>query len=108
MILAVFHEFIKPDVLTKVNEFLPVDCPSTPTNGIKSDEELNIVQTNAKLFLHHPVDQIQSLSSPEFTEEQINDVLNKLNLLGFEVLIRHPVSSTGFKLSDRIILKYKV
>lgn len=79
MFLSVFFEFAKPDLLESFAKLCPdvrIDKPTHSLNDKNVSDDLNrIHQTNAKLF---------------YTEtDNVDDVLNKLQLLGFKVVDRN-------------------
>lgn len=80
MYLSVFFEFCRPDIIGEFKKLCPdirIDQSLTPQNDIHSSVELiKICRTNAKLFYTK--------------EDNIDDVLDKLKLVGFNVTIRHP------------------
>ncbi|KEG07211.1 hypothetical protein DQ04_10551020 [Trypanosoma grayi] len=98
MYLAVFQEFAHPDVLARVESegMCRVDKASGPCTLAKSDEELAAVRSNAKLII-----------DPAKTNEAAVEVtLKALCGLGFTVTHRHPVTSAGCPMRDRVILSY--
>lgn len=98
MELAVFQEFSNPRVLEAVRALpLAVDVAATPCTLAKTDGELDVVRTNAKLLF--PVDTAADVVDAEVA---------KLVALGFEVLHRHPITSAGCPIRDRVILKFPV
>lgn len=115
MLLAVFNEFHKPDVLELIKEkkICDVDVASEPCDSATTDTEQKIVRTNAKLIkLPHAFSSIKSpydnLSSEEWeeVEKKTDLVVSQLVELGFEVVHRHPVTSTGCPMKDRVILSF--
>ncbi|KAG8344137.1 hypothetical protein ERJ75_001443400 [Trypanosoma vivax] len=99
MYLAVFQEFARPDVLERIEAegICDVDKATSPCTMAKSEEELATVRTNAKLMIvNRAVD----------TDERVETVLAKLCGLGFSITHRHPVTSAGCPMQDRVILSF--
>mmetsp|Transcript_13793 Transcript_13793/g.15870 ORF Transcript_13793/g.15870 Transcript_13793/m.15870 type:complete len:97 (+) Transcript_13793:126-416(+) len=95
MYLAVFHEFRSQEILDKVAAIpLAVDKAESPCSLAKSESELETVATNAKLMFDASTD-----------PEVIDSVLINLTNLGFQIVNRHPVTSAGCAMRDRVILK---
>lgn len=115
MLLGVFQEFHKPEVLERIKEkgICEIDIASKPCEAATTEEEKKVVRTNAKLIkLPHP---FCAITSPcdTFSEEDWKElekktdlVLSQLTELGFEVVHRHPVTSTGCSMRDRVILSF--
>jgi len=81
MFLSVFFEFSKPDLLESFAKLCPnvrIDKPTHSLNDKNVSDDLNrIHQTNAKLF---------------YTEtDNVDDILDKLQLLGFKIIDRNPL-----------------
>lgn len=96
MELAVFQEFACDQVLERVRALpLVVDVASSCCALAKTDGELDVVRTNAKLLF--------AASTPA---EEVDMIVAKLVEFGFEVVQRHPVTSAGCPMRDRVILRY--
>lgn len=80
MFLSVFFEFARPDLLEAFTKLCPdvkIDKPTCSLKGKNFSNDLNrIYQTNAKLFYNE--------------NDNIDDVLNKLQSIGFKIVDRHP------------------
>ncbi|EAN94806.1 hypothetical protein TcYC6_0125170 [Trypanosoma cruzi] len=98
MFLAVFKEFAHPEVLAQVEQgnICRVDRATEPCTLAKSEEELAVVSRNAKLFI----------DDETTSEEEVEATLEALCKLGFTVTNRHPVTSAGCPMRDRVILSY--
>eukprot|EP00672_Neobodo_designis_P020243 CAMPEP_0174835018 /NCGR_PEP_ID=MMETSP1114-20130205/5182_1 /TAXON_ID=312471 /ORGANISM="Neobodo designis, Strain CCAP 1951/1" /LENGTH=102 /DNA_ID=CAMNT_0016068955 /DNA_START=42 /DNA_END=350 /DNA_ORIENTATION=+ len=96
MKLVVFHEFAASEEQLAVVAAagVAVDRAAEPNKLAKSDEELAIVKSNAKLFF-----------APGTAAEEVDAVLAKLAPAGLEVVKRNPVTSAGAPMEDRVILK---
>lgn len=95
MFLAVFQEFsAPPSVLEAVRAVVSLDVATKPNTMATTDAEKEVVATNAKLMFDGA------------SEAQVEDVLSKLASLGFTVTVRHPVTSAGCPMRDRVILRY--
>ncbi|ORC90546.1 uncharacterized protein TM35_000083440 [Trypanosoma theileri] len=101
MYLAVFQEFAHPDVLSRVESegICRIDQATAPCTMAKSDEEIAAVRSNAKLIIEDPI---------ATSEETVEKTLAALCNLGFTVTHRHPVTSAGCPMRDRVILSYTV
>lgn len=115
MLLAVFHEFAHPEVLEEVKKrgICEVDVASHPNALATSPEEIAIVRTNAKLITvaHHIsglCDAFDSMSPEEFAKlsEEVDRKVAELVELGFVVVHRHPQTSAGCPMVDRVILSF--
>lgn len=97
MRLSVFHEFgASAEQLKAIEDVVTVDRAPEPMGAAaKSDEDLAILRSNAKLFF--------DAATPA---ADVDAALSRLAPLGFEVTIRHPRTSAGFAMHDRVILKY--
>ncbi|RNF16722.1 uncharacterized protein Tco025E_05101 [Trypanosoma conorhini] len=98
MYLAVFHEFAHPEVLAQVEaeKICRVDRATAPCTMAKSEAELAAVGSNAKLII----------DDAATGEEAVEAALAALCRLGFAVTHRHPVTSAGCPMRDRVILSY--
>lgn len=80
MYLSIFYEFCRPDIIEKFKKLCPdirIDKSLIPQNDTHISVELkNIYRTNAKLFYD--------------IDNNVDDVLDKLKLAGFNIAIRHP------------------
>jgi hypothetical protein len=98
MELAVFQEFSNPRILEAVRALpLTVDVATTACTLAKTEGELDVVRTNAKLLF-------PASTAPDVVDAEVK----KLVALGFEVLHRQPVTSAGCPIRDRVILKFPV
>ncbi|RNF11931.1 hypothetical protein TraAM80_00626 [Trypanosoma rangeli] len=98
MYLAVFQEFAHPEVLARVEaeEICSIDRATGPCTMAKSEQELAAVRSNAKLII----------DDATTSEEAVEAALAALRKLGFVVTHRHPVTSAGCPMRDRVILSY--
>eukprot|EP01059_Diplonema_ambulator_P020366 TRINITY_DN3412_c0_g1_i2.p1 TRINITY_DN3412_c0_g1~~TRINITY_DN3412_c0_g1_i2.p1 ORF type:complete len:119 (+),score=32.66 TRINITY_DN3412_c0_g1_i2:49-357(+) len=98
MRLTVFYEFAKPEVLEKVPKNVTVEKATEAwktSEEKRTDLEKELLATNAKLlFDPKTVDQ-----------EEVERVLVELQELGFTIVERGPMTSTNYKMDDRVILK---
>lgn len=115
MLLAVFQEFSHPDVLELVREkkICDVDIADSPCTMAVSEEEKRAVRTNAKLIkMPHNITAVSSpydsltAESYQKLEDETDKVLEQLVALGFRVEQRHPVTSAGCLMVDRVILSF--
>lgn len=115
MFLGVFKEFSHPEVLELIKErgICDVDVATKPCTLATTEEEQLAVRTNAKLIkMPHNISATKSpydaLTEESFNalEAETDKVLEKLIELGFEVVERHPVTSAGFPMVDRVILRF--
>eukprot|EP00796_Vickermania_ingenoplastis_P004477 gene4477-3270_t len=115
MFLAVFNEFSHPEVLEAIREknICDIDVAAKPCALATSEEEKRAVRTNAKLIkmahdITAPKSNYEMLTPESFQklEEETDAVLEQLVALGFEVVNRHPVTSAGCPMVDRVILVY--
>eukprot|EP01064_Diplonema_japonicum_P001693 TRINITY_DN1111_c0_g2_i1.p1 TRINITY_DN1111_c0_g2~~TRINITY_DN1111_c0_g2_i1.p1 ORF type:complete len:103 (+),score=18.68 TRINITY_DN1111_c0_g2_i1:46-354(+) len=100
MRLAVFQEFSKKEVLEKVPKGVTVEFPEKPwrfEEDKRSEKEKHLLATNAKLIFDPKVNSL----------EDVEGVIKSLEGLGFEVVTRAPMTSTQFKMEDRVILEMK-
>ncbi|CCW66191.1 unnamed protein product [Phytomonas sp. Hart1] len=115
MFLAVFHEFAHPEVLEEVKKqgICDVEMRPEPIQTTLTPEELQILRTNAKLITISRC--VTGLSSPmeSLTQEEqmglkvtVDKKLEALIRLGFKVEIRHPKTSAGYAMPDRVILSF--
>ncbi|CAJ1011649.1 hypothetical protein Q4I28_006962 [Leishmania naiffi] len=117
MYLAVFHEFAHPEVLEKVKSegICDVDVAPEPNKLAVSEEEQQVVRCNAKLItVKHNITGIRDAFDGMTEEElekngnQVDQKLQQLVALGFQVVERHPKTSAGRPMLDRVILSYPV
>ncbi|CAD2217766.1 hypothetical protein AGDE_01969 [Angomonas deanei] len=115
MLLAVFNEFAHPEVLEKVKEqnICEVDVAPEPNKLATTEEEQQIVRTNAKLIkVKHTItamrDAFDNMTQEAYAEleKETDAVLEKLVALGFVVENRSPSTSAGCPMVDRVILSY--
>jgi hypothetical protein len=99
MKLVVFNEFAATEEQLKAvaSAGVEVDRAAEANKLAKSDEDLAIVKTNAKLFF-----------PPTTTAEEVDATLAKLAPAGLEVVKRNPVTSAGAPMTDRVILKLQL
>jgi hypothetical protein len=100
MELAVFQEFVGHESLEKIRSLIPslsIDVAPSPCALAKTDSELDVVRTNAKLLF--------PATTPA---EEVDATLAVLTTNGFNVMLRHPVTSAGCPMRDRVILKFGV
>ncbi|KAK7194718.1 hypothetical protein NESM_000391400 [Novymonas esmeraldas] len=117
MFLAVFNEFAHPEVLERVKAegICDVDMAPQPNKMATSEEEQQVVRCNAKLItVTHNItairDVFDGMTAAELAqiEEQVDEKLQQLVALGFQVVERHPQTSAGRPMLDRVILSYPV
>lgn len=117
MYLAVFNEFAHPEVLQKVKAegICEVDVAPEPNKRATSEEDQLVVRTNAKLITvqHHITalrDVFDDMTEAELSriEEEVDKTVARLVALGFKVVERHPKTSAGHPMLDRVILSYPV
>lgn len=115
MLLAVFHEFAHPEVLEKVRAsgICDVDVAPEPTAMAAAESEKQLVRTNAKLItVTHTISGMRDVFDTMTAEdvaalnEEVDLKLDQLIALGFEVMVRHPTTSAGCPMLDRVILTY--
>lgn len=115
MLLAVFHEFAHPEVLEEVKKqgICEVDVAAAPNALATTPEEIAVVRTNAKLLtVQHSVTSIRdvfdNMTPEQFAEleKAADEKVAALEALGFRVVNRHPVTSAGHPMVDRVILSY--
>lgn len=115
MLLGVFNEFHEPEVLELIKEknICEVDVAPNPCTVATTDAEKKVVRTNAKLIkLPHCFTSMKSpydnLTDEEWEEleKKTDATLSQLVELGFQVVHRHPVTSTGCAMKDRVILAF--
>ncbi|KAG5469708.1 hypothetical protein CUR178_01847 [Leishmania enriettii] len=115
MFLAVFHEFAHPEVLEKVKAegICDVDVAPEPNKLAVSEEEQEVVRCNAKLItVNHNItgirDVFDGMTEAELAkiDGQVDQKLQQLVALGFHVVERHPKTSAGCPMLDRVILSY--
>ena len=93
--LSVFQEFAATaDKLAALQQVVAVDKAAEANKLAKSPEERQMVAQNAKLFFE-----------PELADADVDAVLAKLSPLGLAVVHRKPVTSTGFPMRGRVILR---
>ncbi|EAN78532.1 uncharacterized protein TEOVI_000192500 [Trypanosoma equiperdum] len=99
MYLAVFQEFAHSKVLERIQseDICRVDVAPMPCSSAKSEEELAVVRASAKLIIEDPEKE---------NEEAVEAALATLGGLGFSITHRHPVTSAGCPMRDRVILTY--
>ena len=97
--LAVFNEFAaSEEQLAAVTAAgVELDRAAEPNKLAKSDEDLAIVKSNAKLFF-----------APGTADADVDAVLAKLAAAGLEIVKRNPVTSAGAPMEDRVILKLQL
>jgi hypothetical protein len=117
MYLAVFKEFAHPEVLEKVKAegICEVDVAPEPNKRATSEEDLLVVRTNAKLItVQHRIcamrDVFDNMTEAEIVciEAEVDRKVAQLVALGFTVVERHPKTSAGHPMLDRVILSYPV
>ncbi|CAG9580662.1 conserved hypothetical protein [Leishmania major strain Friedlin] len=115
MYLAVFHEFAHPEVLenVKAEGICDVDVAPEPNKLAASEEEQQVLRCNAKLItVKHNItgirDVFDGMTEAELVEidGQVEQKLQQLVALGFQVVERHPRTSAGRPMLDRVILSY--
>ncbi|KPA76683.1 hypothetical protein ABB37_07531 [Leptomonas pyrrhocoris] len=115
MYLAVFKEFAHPEVLEKVKAegICEVDVAPEPNKRATSEEDQLVVRTNAKLItVQHRIsamrDVFDNMTETELSsiEEEVDKKVAQLVALGFTVVERHPKTSAGHPMLDRVILSY--
>lgn len=115
MFLAVFQEFAHPEVLEQVKAqgICDVDVAPEPNKMATSEEEQQVVRSNAKLItVQHDIsgmrDVFDGMTEAEFAviEEKVDQKVQQLVDLGFQVVERHPQTSAGRPMLDRVILSY--
>ncbi|CCW63103.1 unnamed protein product [Phytomonas sp. EM1] len=115
MLLAVFHEFAHPEVLKEVEKqgICDVEVRPEPTLTATTPEEQQLLRTNAKLMTMNRC--ITGLATPSETftqdevmlmQEEVDRKLDALVRLGFKVEERHPRTSAGYAMLDRVILTF--
>lgn len=115
MFLAVFNEFAHPEVLGEVKRrgICEVDIAANPIALATSPEETHVVRTNAKLItvqhtitgMRDPFDSMDEATLQAINEET-DKKLEELTALGFVVKERHPKTSAGCPMLDRVILSF--
>ncbi|KAG5495051.1 hypothetical protein JKF63_02104 [Porcisia hertigi] len=115
MYLAVFNEFAHPGVLEKVKAegICEVDIAPEPNRLAVSEEEQQVVRCNAKLItVQHNItgmrDVFDGMTEAELAklDGQVDVKLEQLVALGFKVVERHPKTSAGRPMLDRVILSF--
>ena len=100
--LSVFHEFAATDAQLAAITAIPnltLDRAAAPNAMAKSDTELDVVKSNAKLFF----------DPNAVADSDVDAILAQLSdaSCGLEVTHRQPVTSAGHKMKGRVILKLK-
>ncbi|KAG5469363.1 hypothetical protein LSCM1_02579 [Leishmania martiniquensis] len=115
MYLAVFREFAHPEVLERVKAegICGVDVAPEPNQLAISEEEKQVVRSNAKLItVTHNItgirDVFDGMTEAELAkiDVEVDQKLQQLVALGFQVVERHPKTSAGCPMLDRVILSY--
>lgn len=115
MFIAVFKEFAHPEVLEEVTRrnICGVDVAPEANKMATSPEEIKAVRTNVKLItVRHTIsglhDAFDSMTPEEFAElsKRVDETVEKLVALGFQLEQRNPVTSAGCPMLDRVILSY--
>jgi hypothetical protein len=93
MRLAVFKEFEDAAVLERASSFISIDQAESPCSLAKSESEKAVIAKNAKLFF-----------PPKTPDAEVEEMISKLTAVGFTIKARHPVTSAGCQMHDRVIL----
>ena len=117
MFLPGFNEFAHPEVLERVKAegICDVDVAPEPNKRATTEEDQLVVRTNAKLItVQHRItamrDVFDNMTEAELAriEEEVDKKVAQLVALGFVVVERHPKTSAGHPMLDRVILFYPI